>query len=234
MLDLDDSAWHDDVELPADVVSGLRSKFAVVLAGNVRASREAEGRSCLEAPYRGHFRVWQCGEGGFRVERGEPRDYAVSRLPVSSGRLEPRVALALYSHAVAAWTQLTDVRFKLLALVPAVSVVVWVQLLSESYFRRGTGAALAAGVAVGGFLITVALFLYDRRNDQLYDDLISRARRLEDDLGLDTGLFRGRRSKASRVVNHTTPVVLLYSIAAAGWLGVFGCLFSRCTPLPVP
>lgn len=51
---------------------------------------------------------------------------------------------------------------------------------------------MRAGVIVFGFLITLVLYIYDGRNSEFYDDLISRGRRIEEELGIDTGQFRGR------------------------------------------
>ena len=54
-----------------------------------------------------------------------------------------------------------------------------------------------------GLVVTLGLLIYELRNSQLHDDLISRGRKIEDELGVDTGVFRGRRSpKASS--NTTT------------------------------
>ncbi len=69
-----------------------------------------------------------------------------------------------------------------------------------------------------GFLVTLALFIYDRRNSQLYNDLVSRARRIEEELGVDTGQFRGRKKPSNQLINHRVATNLIYGTTLAGWL----------------
>jgi hypothetical protein len=136
--------------------------------------------------------------------------------------------LKLYSEVGSAWRLLTDVRFKLLALVPAVSAAALVAILPKDIVAAASGAnptstATTWGVgralvAIFGFVITGALAIYDRRNSELYDDLISRGRKVEEELGIDTGIFRGRRNPARRFQNHGTAVTLVYLMTMGGWL----------------
>jgi Polyketide cyclase / dehydrase and lipid transport len=81
---------------------------------------------------------------------------------------------------------------------------------------------------------TAALFVYDRRNSQLHDDLISRGRRVEKELGIDTGHFLGRQTVSERLpilpllpgisririipVSHRFGINLIYGTAIFDWL----------------
>ena len=69
-----------------------------------------------------------------------------------------------------------------------------------------------------GLSITLGLWIYDRRNNELYDDLISRARRIETELRIDTGQFLGRRQPGHPLINHSNAVNLIYLTVFAGWL----------------
>jgi hypothetical protein len=104
--------------------------------------------------------------------------------------------------------------------VPAVSIAVWAALVSNFDNLRKHAMALLAAVVVCalGFAVTLGLFIYDWRNDAFYDDLISRGRKIEEELGVDTAIFRGRRAKESRFINHTWGVRLVYWPMLIGWL----------------
>src|SRR5262245_66090238 len=66
---------------------------------------------------------------------------------------------------------------------------IWVQLLAANMLKTWPGAFIGFLLAVVGFCVTYAMWSYDQRNDGLYDDLISRGRKLEEELGVDTGIF---------------------------------------------
>jgi hypothetical protein len=72
-----------------------------------------------------------------------------------------------------------------------------------------------------GLLATIALYIYEIRNSDLYDDLISRGRRIEYELGVDTGHFRGRPRPASWLVTHGTAIKLVYLVTIAAWGAAF-------------
>lgn len=123
----------------------------------------------------------------------------------------------LYAEVCSSWRALVDVRFKLLGLVPAVSAVAFIELLA----RRPAGEELEplAGlvIAVFGFLVTFALFVYDQRNSQLHDELISRGRRIEYELGIAVGQFRGRPGSWA-VVKHDTATTVVYVVTLCAWV----------------
>jgi hypothetical protein len=78
-------------------------------------------------------------------------------------------------------------------------------------------------VGLFGAIVTVALFVYHLRNDQLYNELVSRAGQLERELGLYDGSFLQRpyawhRLGFGRLVEHGWPVNVVYVSSAALWL----------------
>jgi hypothetical protein len=103
-----------------------------------------------------------------------------------------------------------EVRFKLLALVPAVSIVAWVQSATAELLRTALGAVAGILVALAGLRLTHALEIYDLRNDALYDDAISRGWKIEEEQGVDTGLFRRRRRAVDKTKSHDTAVRIVF------------------------
>jgi hypothetical protein len=150
------------------------------------------------------------------------RHYDTSLLPVfKEGTPEPErrdTLLALYAEVCNSWRMLTDVRFKLLGIIPTISVVVLISLLSRQEASQGLTPMARLAISIFGFLITIGLYIYDRRNSELYNDLVSRGRRIEKELGMDTGQFLGRRNPSNPFVNHGNAVNLIYGTALAGWL----------------
>jgi hypothetical protein len=150
------------------------------------------------------------------------RHYAASTLPVFQAGVEPPVRQDdlkwLYGEICSSWRMLTDVRFKLLGFVPTVSVVILISLLSRDAPGTGLTSMMRMAVSVFGLLITLALYIYERRNSELYDDLVSRGRRIEKELGIDTGQFLGRKDPKSRLIQHDVAINLIYGTALAGWL----------------
>lgn len=150
------------------------------------------------------------------------RHYKTSSLPVFRDGVDAPARNEdlkwLYGEICNSWRTLTDVRFKLLGLVPALAGVVLIAVLSQDGPAAGLSATVRTGIIVFGFLATFALFIYERRNSQLYDDLISRGRRIEDELGIDTGQFRGRKDASSKLISHDVATNLIYSATLAAWL----------------
>jgi hypothetical protein len=150
------------------------------------------------------------------------RHYKASTLPIFKEGIESPTKrddlMWLYGELCSSWRMLTDVRFKLLGFVPTVSVAVLINILSRDDPAKGLSSTARTGVIVFGSLVILALYIYDRRNSQLYDDLISRARRIEEELGIDTGQFRGRRKPSNKLIQHDVATNLIYGTALAGWL----------------
>ena len=119
-------------------------------------------------------------------------------------------------------------RFKLLAFVPTLSGA-GVALLS----RQGVPNSAKAGVGVLGFLVSLGIFFYDRRNTQLYAALVRRAKALEGglplrsttgDLSPDTpaGQFAEGPEEILKLfrlipIRHGEGLALIYSAVLAGW-----------------
>jgi hypothetical protein len=194
------------------------------------AQKEDKDRFRTEAPER-RF-LWKQGQRWHRVVRsgghlyvyeGEPRDYTSTVLPTlakapHTPEAEQTLLLTMYKEVGSNWRALTEVRFKLLGFVPAVSVAIWVQLLAANMLKTLPGTCIGFFLAVVGFYVTHAMWSYDQRNDGLYDDLISRGRKLEEELGVDTGIFRGRLRAYPSKHNHRTAVQRIYNSVKLGWI----------------
>jgi hypothetical protein len=154
-------------------------------------------------------------------ESRKSRHYGVSPLPTIREGVnalpEKDVLLALYEQICGTWHVLIDIRFKLLGFVPAVSVLLILNLLSNESPAKGLSQITKTGIAALGLVATLALLLYDLRNSELHDDLISRGRKIEDELGVDTGQFRGRLKSSNWFVKHDRATMLIYGAAFAAW-----------------
>jgi hypothetical protein len=78
---------------------------------------------------------------------------------------------------------LTEIRFKLLAFLPLGTG------LGVIFTKR---EAQNAGLFVFGAIITIALWVYDQRNNQYYDELVAQAAELERRMGIFGGPFDAR------------------------------------------
>jgi hypothetical protein len=113
---------------------------------------------------------------------------------------------------------LTDIRFKLLMALPAATVVGSTVFKSQQDFWN-----LGAAVPLFAFVATLAIFVYNLRNDQHYDELVARAAQIERELGLHDGSFLHRPSSWLRLapriyVEHRWPINVIYIGSAALWL----------------
>jgi hypothetical protein len=73
-----------------------------------------------------------------------------------------------YEIVVAQFRELTGIRFKLLGLLPLGSIGTIIAV-------KASGNEILPVVGLFGAVVSVALFVYNLRNDQLYDELVSRA-----------------------------------------------------------
>lgn len=126
--------------------------------------------------------------------------------------------LKLYDQVCSVWKELVGVRFKLLGLVPTVSLALLATILSAKAPPDGFTQSSKLLIGLLGLLATFGLFVYDRRNSALHDDLISRGRKIEEELGIDTGIFRGRL-KASGVFKHDVATNVIYGASMLAWAG---------------
>ena len=151
-------------------------------------------------------------------ERKPESDYASDQTKPSedSQRLD-------YEQTVQVIRMLTDVRFKLLALVPTVSAIGVV--VAEKRTR-----ADAIGIALVGFVATIGVLIYELRNSQIYDAAIHRAKVIELDIGLQSsnpltsgvkgGLFSERPTRqrlAGVKIWHDRGLAFVYAAAITGW-----------------
>jgi hypothetical protein len=73
-------------------------------------------------------------------------------------------------------------------------------------------------IAALGLVTTLALWIYERRNTQLYSDLGNLNERIENELGIGEGQFSGARSKAAWPITHGVSIYLVYGASALSWL----------------
>jgi hypothetical protein len=158
----------------------------------------------------------------------------------------------IYTEACSGWRVLTDVRFKLMGFLPVASGAFLLAILSSGVSGEGASRWARAGLVVFGVLITVALWVYDQRNNELYNEFISRGRRIEHELGVKTGLFLGRpdaskgriplpkkmripllkktteSATSEPLIRHGTATGMLYGAVVFVW--VFALVIIWCDP----
>ena len=121
-----------------------------------------------------------------------------------------------YAQTTELLRELTDVRFKLLAIVPTLAGA------AVAFLSRGRPAAELLAVGLLGLAATLGIVLYEVRNTQLYDYAIRRAKELEARLDGPGGLFMERPGRDVRVfglalAGHERGLALVYGAAIAGW-----------------
>lgn len=126
--------------------------------------------------------------------------------------------LALYTELGAQHRALVDVRFKLLALVPAVSALALVGIVTPTGPFAEAPRAVRVCAAVLGLLVVLGVRVYDVRNSELHDDLVSRGRSTEVALGVRYGVF-ARRRRPVAPVQHDLALHLIYGAVLAAWVG---------------
>jgi hypothetical protein len=136
---------------------------------------------------------------------------------------EVREVLSLvYAEVCTSWRELVGVRFKLLGLVPAVSVFALGTILARNPFDWVIGIPAVAL----GLIVTCALAVYDQRNSQLHDELISRGRRIEYELGMSVGQFLGRPGSVGWV-KHDIAILTVYVASVLAWVGGLIYILAR-------
>ena len=129
-----------------------------------------------------------------------------------------------YEQVGSVFALLTDVRFKLLALVPTVSGAA-VALLTSADIRRADQCVLASL----GFVVTLGILFYEQRNTQLYNNVIGRLQHLEGTLDLSVatndlvgGLFASRKREPRNLFGvvamwHDRGLALIYAPVLGAW-----------------
>jgi hypothetical protein len=151
-------------------------------------------------------------------------DYDTTPVPTLKnkvGESKEEILMLLYSEVNSNYRHLADIRFKLLGFVPAVSIIAWVEILGKLPADNIQNILVGLLLSMLGFRITFGIRIYDKRNDSLYDDLVSRGRKIEKELGVYTGIFLGRKGKHTArnygEVNHGRGLYLIYSSVFIGW-----------------
>ena len=127
----------------------------------------------------------------------------------------------IYGEVNTNYRNLAEIRFKLLGFVPVISVLAWASLLKD--MAVDSFSQVMAGMIISslGLLIMYGIRIYDKRNDELYDDLVSRGRKIEEELGVHTGVFRGRLepNKKDRFgeIRHGRSLTIIYCSVYVGW-----------------
>jgi hypothetical protein len=134
--------------------------------------------------------------------------------------------LAEYAEVNDNFRLLTDIRFKLLALMP-LAIVVAVAGIQVANSNAGGGEVSARTVALFlfGLLVTIGLATYNARNDQLYLWCVTRGAEIERELGLYNGFFAFRPNawwdfglgRGRWQVGHSRSINAIYGVAAALW-----------------
>jgi hypothetical protein len=124
-----------------------------------------------------------------------------------------------YGEVSSNFRLLTDIRFKLVALLPIASA-------AAAAFKGDSPGFGAFVLSLFGLTATIGLVTYNTRNDQLYDELVGRAASIERSLGLADGAFANRPRpwftirllKFSWKVDHRTGIGTIYAASVALWL----------------
>lgn len=136
--------------------------------------------------------------------------------------------LAEYKEVGQNFRTLTEIRFKLLGLLPLGTAL---SALATAWGK----AEFSMPLSLFGLTVTVALIVYNERNDQLYDELVARAAQLERVLGLPDGYFSERQGtwlqihpipqtpgcKFAVPIGHRWAIGTIYRASIVAWLFMF-------------
>jgi len=126
------------------------------------------------------------------------------------------VALAEYKEVVTQFRTLTDIRFKLLAFLPLGTVAAAVFVPATNDLEK------QPAIAAFALVVTLCIAAYNKRNDQFYDELVSRAAELERELQIEHGSFANRPKPwlkyGSFKIEHRWPIGLIYAASASLWM----------------
>jgi hypothetical protein len=140
----------------------------------------------------------------------ENRQYKTADLPTLIAGLDHwkhrELLYKIYEQTCTTWRALVDVRFKLFAIVPTVSLLLLANIFGAS--GKDLSPRMKLFLSLLGLIVTIGLLVYELRNSQLHDDLISRGRKIEEELGIDTGVFRGR-TIARSLIKHDVATFLI-------------------------
>jgi hypothetical protein len=121
---------------------------------------------------------------------------------------------------------LTDIRFRLLGLMPAATLIAAV----GATVKQDALGGISLVVSLFGLAVVLGLAVYSARNDQLYDELVGRAAEIERQLGIRDGSFSfrprawfrfpfgGVYGRAAWTFSHGNALSLIYGATIAAWL----------------
>ncbi|MDY8135633.1 hypothetical protein [Aquimarina sp. 2201CG5-10] len=161
-------------------------------------------------------------------EKSKNRHYKTSDLPLFNEKYkntknDSDIIKEMYAEINSNYRHLADIRFKLLGLVPAISIIAWIEITGRLSPDNIQNIIIGLIIGILGIRITYAIRIYDKRNDRLYNDLISRGRKLEDILNIHTGIFKGRKKPykdnwlSNKPISHGRSLSLIYSSVFIGW-----------------
>jgi hypothetical protein len=125
-----------------------------------------------------------------------------------------------YGEVCSNFRTLTDIRFRLLALLPIIAA-------AAAAFKLEALAPMGRiPLALFGLVATIGLVTYSKRNDQLYNQLVGRAASIERSIALQDGYFAHRPNSWLRFnfgpvgwdVSHGRGVGTIYFATIAFWL----------------
>jgi hypothetical protein len=118
---------------------------------------------------------------------------------------------------------LTDIRFRLLSILPIASGVT-----AALGARTQSGGEIGVPIALAlfGLASAIGVVTYNARNDQLYNELVGRGTAIERSLGLPDGAFSNRPRPWLRYklgpwswrIDHGTGIATIYAATIAFWL----------------
>lgn len=133
--------------------------------------------------------------------------------------------LAEYKEVAQNFRTLTEIRFKLLGFLPIGTALIALSTASSK-------SEITVPLSLFGLAVTLALIVYNERNDQLYDELVARGAQLERLLGLPDGNFSHRPGTWLKVrpipetpntnfgvtIEHRWPIETIYRASTIAWL----------------
>jgi len=134
--------------------------------------------------------------------------------------------LELYKQVCDTWRDVSDLRFKLLGLLPIGTVAALIGLLSTDKLSP----AIKVAFGVGGLLITIGLCIYEKNNDTNRKRLFERGRRIEFELGIKEGVFMkggqhvhdeavNNAQTRSKLVSNDAALFIIYGTCLLAWVG---------------
>lgn len=158
------------------------------------------------------------------------KNYISTPLPTYGKNAKEKNYQLIYSEVCNSWRQLVGVRFKLLGLLPVVSLAIFINLLNSNLSWW-----IQILICMLGFIFTYAIRLYDIRNSELHDQLISRGRKIEEELKIENGQFMGRKDKGHNYlfnlsfsltkIKHDNALSILYNTALIAWILIIILIF---------